>query len=474
MADSEDLKLLMSGALDLSRCDFRGANLDGMDLRGRDFSNCLFEKTECEGTEFGGSDFQGAKVSFVKAKNAVFDGCSLGKIHFVFADLTGASLRDVKAAGAIFSNTKLNRANLQGALLTGGQIDADTSLEDVISDERTDFEGLRVLRPTSRNPLFRDYRFEKGVLYRRRPDADSEPSNSSSDLQPDSSATNVNSSTNKRNQVPPPAFPASVGEIEFDYTSHDGRALIGQGQTAFETSWSNGGSSAIHVYNDPRGIRGVAIAPDASSPTDVTMASVAGLDFTSRSRTPREGQVVVFENTSGRYLAVQVVDVLATSHGDQEDRLVLRYIVVPTDDSATELAEIVSLAKAAERTLKTLRPDAKLTESSHGGIGHNNPPQPIPLNTDELDRTLHELQVIRLEAERNEPDKAKLEESKSFVATVAREIASWVGQKCDIAADEFAKQIGKTLGGAKFLAAAWLAFSGTLDQLVAAIGALLR
>ena len=91
-------------------------------------------------------------------------------------------------------------------------------------------------------------------------------------------------------------------------------------------------------------LRGVAIAPHATSLADITPAYLAGLDFTSRSRTPHEGQVVIFENTAARFLAVQVVEVQATGHGYDADLLVIKWSVVPTDDSAAQAAEIVQLA----------------------------------------------------------------------------------------------------------------------------------
>ncbi len=164
MADSEDLKLLMSGELDLSRCDFREANLSGMDLRNRNFSHCLLENAKCEGTHFDGSDFRNAKVSFMQAKNANFNDCILTGLHFGYTDLSGTSLKRAKATKTIFQHTKLSGADIRGASLGGGQMDVDTTLNGVVSDQRTDFEGLKVLRSTSRNPLFQDYSFENGVL----------------------------------------------------------------------------------------------------------------------------------------------------------------------------------------------------------------------------------------------------------------------------------------------------------------------
>lgn len=152
--------------LDLSRCDFREAQLGGMDLRGRNFSYSLFEKAHCEGTRFNGSDFRGAEVSFMKAANSILDECRLENLHFGYVDLSGASLQKVAASGARFQHAKLTGANLKGAVVRDGSIDADTTLDGAILDESTNFDGLKVLRPTSRHPLFTSYRFENGTLHR--------------------------------------------------------------------------------------------------------------------------------------------------------------------------------------------------------------------------------------------------------------------------------------------------------------------
>jgi hypothetical protein len=165
MADSEDLKLLMSGELDLNRCDFREAKLSGLDLRGRNFSHCLFERAQCEGTQFGGSDFRAAKVSFMKAKSAVFDDCNLEGLHFGYADLSDASFKNAKANRTHFQHVNLNGANLQNAQFKGASIDADTTLKGTLSNANTSFEGLKVLRPVSRDPLFKNYTFKDGVLH---------------------------------------------------------------------------------------------------------------------------------------------------------------------------------------------------------------------------------------------------------------------------------------------------------------------
>lgn len=167
MADSEDLKLLESGSRDLSRCDFREADLSGLDLKGRNLTHCLLEKAICNNTDFSGSDFTGAQVSFMKAPGAIFDNCKMVGTHFGYVDLSNSSLRNTKATGAQFQNCNLNSANLTGAHFRGGNINQDTTLEAVIADDTTDFEDVTVLRATSRNDLFRAYDFVEGRLKRR-------------------------------------------------------------------------------------------------------------------------------------------------------------------------------------------------------------------------------------------------------------------------------------------------------------------
>lgn len=270
----------------------------------------------------------------------------------------------------------------------------------------------------------------------------------------------------KRNAISPPNFPASTGEAVIYYADHDGRAVIGEGDTSFETKWSRSGSQSIYVLNDPLGIRGVAIAPDTRSAGEVTETIAAGLNYTSRHRCPRKGQVAVFENTAGRFLAAEVVDVRSEGHGDDEDRLVRRYAVVPTDKDAAQRAEIIRMARDTEEELRRLQPGDTSPPSAHGGIGHNNPPEPTPLTTVECDETISVLQEV-LDVSREGGDRILLTRLVRHLRDVASKIVRWAARKCDLAADAFAQQVGKTLAEGKFLIAAWVALSGRLDHLLA-------
>ena len=109
----------------------------------------------------------------------------------------------------------------------------------------------------------------------------------------------------KASNVPPPRMTSLTGEAIFDYSNNNGRYVIGHGALEFETAWSKASDASIHVYNDPPSINGVAIAPrKLTAITEVVDAT--SLNFTSRTRTPDIGQIVVFRNTSGFYAAAKL------------------------------------------------------------------------------------------------------------------------------------------------------------------------
>ena len=246
--------------------------------------------------------------------------------------------------------------------------------------------------------------------------------------------------------------------------------------------WSSADGSSIHVYSDPPGIRGVAIAADARVLDDGGTPTIPHLDFTSRVRTPREGQVVVFENDTGHFLVAQVVDVQATSHGDAEDRLVLSYFVPTfvreetTDDVDVDLdfhvaqsADVTRLAAEVEAELRRLRPTIPELAPAHGGMGHNNPPEFMPLSLEEHDEVIEAARRIGQEAFSREPDRSAVMQAVSKLGAAAKAMAVWVGYKCDLAAEEFAKQIGKSLADTRVLLGGWLILSGKIEDLLAAV-----
>jgi hypothetical protein len=148
----------------------------------------------------------------------------------------------------------------------------------------------------------------------------------------------------KADSIPSPRSQSAFGIVRFDHTSHNGIFRIGDGMYLFETKWSRAGGNCVHCYNDPSSIRGVALAPREAKLADLKDVSI--LDFSSRTRIPDKGRIVVLQNDNGFYAALEIVDVKDDMTGDSENELFFRYWILANgsaDFSAIE-AENSSLA----------------------------------------------------------------------------------------------------------------------------------
>ena len=130
----------------------------------------------------------------------------------------------------------------------------------------------------------------------------------------------------KASDVPAPRMTSLVGEVVFDYSNYNGRYVIGRGTLEFETKWSEASDVSIHVYNAPPSISGVALGPREWT-TIQQVVDAKSLDFTSRDRQPRVGQIVVFRNVHGFYAAAHLLNIKCDSRGDDHDELRFRYAI---------------------------------------------------------------------------------------------------------------------------------------------------
>ena len=129
----------------------------------------------------------------------------------------------------------------------------------------------------------------------------------------------------KASDEPAPRSDVLTGEVSFNYSSHNHRYIIGADRLEFETRWSKAGNGQIYIYEDPSSIHGVAVAQHANSIDEVIHA--ASLDYTSRYRRPQTGQIVVLQNVSEFYAAVQILEVRAGTGNDDQDLLRFRYAI---------------------------------------------------------------------------------------------------------------------------------------------------
>lgn len=286
----------------------------------------------------------------------------------------------------------------------------------------------------------------------------------------------------KLNSVEPPKDERPLGETTFNYASYDGRFVLGAEPWTFETSWSSASPGSAHLYNDPAGIDGVAIAEGVARISQVTPDVVAAADFTSRTRTPGVGQVALLRNTAGFYAAVEPLEV-GYSSSPSGNVMRLRFAIQTDrstdfspfastfDDRQALVDQLLAAAADAERALQAVPTGEDIGGADVFGIGHNQPPAEFAITENDRAETLAAIATVRQETVSASPSTSRLRAAGQTIARVAGKVAKWIGGKADAAADEFAKTVGKAAGVVVVGGiAAWLTLQGKLTVLVDILG----
>jgi hypothetical protein len=126
--------------------------------------------------------------------------------------------------------------------------------------------------------------------------------------------------------------PAMSGTATFDYSNNNGRYTFGAGDMAFETAWSRGSTTSIHAYTDPPSIRSVAVASNISNIPEISDATQ--YDPSSRVRSPYIGEIVVWQNTAGYFLATKVISIKVRGQNGGADELTVAYKIVPNKSAS--------------------------------------------------------------------------------------------------------------------------------------------
>ena len=143
----------------------------------------------------------------------------------------------------------------------------------------------------------------------------------------------------KASAVAPPRMTSLFGEVVFDYSSYNGRYVIGHGKAEFETDWSKASDRGIYVLNDPPTINGVAVPRGCTLITQVRNA--ASLDYSSRVRTVPLGGVAVLRNNGGFYACLRILEIMDDSRDDDKDELRFRYAI--QSNGSDDFAEFVEI-----------------------------------------------------------------------------------------------------------------------------------
>ena len=88
----------------------------------------------------------------------------------------------------------------------------------------------------------------------------------------------------------------------------------------------------IYAYNDPPSVATVALATGATEIKEIINA--AAYDSSSRVRSPYLGEIVVWQNTAGYYLATKIEAISARALTDSSDSLTVEYRIAPNKSSS--------------------------------------------------------------------------------------------------------------------------------------------
>lgn len=125
--------------------------------------------------------------------------------------------------------------------------------------------------------------------------------------------------------------PARVGRVTFDPSNNNGRYTVGSGDMTFETAWSGPSTHSVWAYSDPPSIKSIALISGLDSISHIENVSM--FDTSSRARRPHAGEIVLWRNTAGYYLATKIEKVQGRGHGSPSDEITFTYVIA-ADKSA--------------------------------------------------------------------------------------------------------------------------------------------
>ena len=108
----------------------------------------------------------------------------------------------------------------------------------------------------------------------------------------------------------------NTGHVKFNHTLNNGKLVITNGRKSFVTSWSGCITDKIWAYRDGNGLIGYKEGY-GSFPGDPTEFERV-MDFSNRAVAIRKGDVALFVNPTGDFLAVRLLSVKYVDRGDDE------------------------------------------------------------------------------------------------------------------------------------------------------------
>ncbi|WP_146132785.1 hypothetical protein [Hasllibacter halocynthiae] len=187
---------------------------------------------------------------------------------------------------------------------------------------------------------------------------------------------------------------------------------------------------------------------------EVTSHIVQNADFSSRVRTPREGEVVLWKNTNGLLCAVRINRVTLTPESQIGTILDADYRILRDggDDFSNEdgrgRSEVRRALQEASIALELAEGNPAISNADDLiiGIGHNGPPEqvspPADLAQSVAEVLTHASDLVCVET----PDTTLIQEMKEKVAGLSLAIRKWVATRLEELSSSATKAVGVGLG----------------------------
>lgn len=116
--------------------------------------------------------------------------------------------------------------------------------------------------------------------------------------------------------------PELAGTVSFDYKRNNGVYIIGEGEYAFKTKWSECGNNSVYCYKDL--VRRLGYNPDYKE--FPTPNEIISFDFSSRAKAVNVGEIVIIENHYCKFAAIKITKVVRRTE-DINHLLEFEYVI---------------------------------------------------------------------------------------------------------------------------------------------------
>lgn len=109
------------------------------------------------------------------------------------------------------------------------------------------------------------------------------------------------------------------GNVTFDCSDNNGCYKLGVGEYEFNTKWSIANNNVVYACGYVGYLKDCNDFPNYKR--------IINFDFSSNTRRVEVGEIVIFKNSYGKFLAVKIMEALSKSHGKDRDEISFEYMI---------------------------------------------------------------------------------------------------------------------------------------------------